>query len=168
MNSPARTHRDAWFQAARDPGIAGELEAIFADAAQAIEARGPSCWASGRCCNFVKTGHRLYVTGLEAAYTLAHAGSPGEEKLAAALQSGGCPFQLLNLCGVHTSKPLGCRLYFCDRASQDWQHELYERLILELRALHDRHQVPYVYAEWRGLLGDLLDAPGLRAWPASG
>ena len=53
----------------RDEVRAG-LERVYADAAAAIAERGLACWASGRCCNFGKAGHRLYVTGLEAAYTV--------------------------------------------------------------------------------------------------
>lgn len=156
MDSPARLARDAWFAAVRDGPVAGALEKIYADAASAIKLRAPACWASGRCCNFIKTGHLLYCTGLEAAYTLTRAGAPARERLDAALRAGGCPYQVANLCGVHASKPLGCRLYFCDRSSQEWQHELYERLTLDLRALHDRFAVPYVYAEWRELLGEMV------------
>jgi hypothetical protein len=57
---------------------------------------------------------------------------------------------------VHAIRPLGCRIYFCDRSAQDWQHELSERLIADIRGLHDRHGVEYRYAEWRGLLAAFL------------
>lgn len=151
-----------WLQAARDPLIVSELEAIFAYAAAAIESRGPACWASGRCCNFDAAGHRLYVTALEAAYTLSRLDSPlTRDALAAAVARGGCPFQVANLCSVHAVKPLACRLYFCDRSAQDWQHDLSERLIAQLKSLHERHSIEYRYAEWRGLLAEFLTAsPG--------
>ncbi|MFN0012233.1 MAG: hypothetical protein ACKVS8_11390 [Phycisphaerales bacterium] len=151
----------AWLAAASDPAVAGELQTLFARVNAAIATRGPACWASGRCCNFEAFGHRLYVTGLEAAYTVASL-KPGEhpplsrESLADALSRGGCPFQIANLCGVHTIKPLACRVFFCDRSAQAWQGELLESLIVDLRALHDRHDIPYRYAEWRGLLGMFL------------
>jgi Fe-S-cluster containining protein len=147
----------AWRAAAARVEVARDLEALFDAAAKEIAQRGPACWGSGRCCNFVKTGHRLYVTGLEAAYTVSRAGAPSAAALAAAIEGGGCPYQSLNLCTVHGDKPLGCRLYFCDRATQEWQHELYERLMIGLREVHERHDVPYVYAEWRGLLGRLME-----------
>src|SRR5690242_13841016 len=62
-----------WLTAVQDPAIAAEIESIYARAAEAIEARKPVCVASGRCCHFEAYGHRLYVTGLEAAYTLSRA-----------------------------------------------------------------------------------------------
>jgi Fe-S-cluster containining protein len=69
-----------------------------------------------------------------------------------ALARGGCPFQVRNLCGVHESKPLGCRVYFCDASAEKWQQDLSERLLGDLRAIHDRHGVEYRYGEWRVML----------------
>lgn len=160
----ARGEPDAprrWMDAVRDGAVRAALEAIYADTARAIEARGPACWASGRCCNFEKAGHRLYVTGLEAAYTLVHA--PAERRidpamLAEALARGGCPFQIANLCGVHETKPLACRVYFCDRSAQEWQKDLSEAMHERVKALHIAHAIEYRYAEWRSLLGLLLEA----------
>ncbi|CAN5801517.1 hypothetical protein BH11PLA1_BH11PLA1_13670 [soil metagenome] len=148
----------AWLAAARTPAVAEALEAIYALIADAIEARGPACWASGRCCNFEAHGHRLYVTGLEAAYTVARLapGAPANglsrATLGEALARGGCPFQSVNLCGVHGIKPLGCRVYFCDRSAQQWQQDLSERTLGMVRALHERAGIAYRYGEWRGML----------------
>jgi Fe-S-cluster containining protein len=75
--------------------------------------------------------------------------------LAAARARGGCPFQVGNLCGVHEIKPLGCRVYFCDRSAQQWQQDLSERLLADIRSLHDRHAIDYRYGEWREMLGML-------------
>lgn len=158
-----------WRAAARAPAVVAELEAIFDDAAASIRARGPACWASGRCCNFERAGHRLYVTGLEAAYCVERLTEQPEgpttvrtltaASLQAARATGGCPFQSANLCGVHAIKPLGCRLYFCDRAAQNWQHDLSERLLADLRALHDRHAIDYAYGEWRAMLDLFMSDP---------
>jgi Fe-S-cluster containining protein len=143
----------AWRTAASNPETAAELEAIYQMIADQVEARGPACWASGRCCKFEKTGHRLYVTGLEAAYTITKLGRAlGAEEIVAAHQRGDCPFLTLNLCSVHTIKPVGCRVYFCDKSAQDWQRELSERALDQVRRLHDRHGIPYRYGEWRAML----------------
>lgn len=154
-----------WLEAASREDVRAELEAVFAAAAAAIAARGPACWASGRCCNFERTGHLLYVTGLEAAYTVRMVREGGRQKDTPSVRSGlaldvvsgerrggACPFQEGNLCGVHKIKPLGCRVYFCDRSAQAWQNELSERLLAEIRAIHERHGIEYRYGEWRGML----------------
>lgn len=147
----------AWLAAARRPDVAADLEALFAYTAAAVESRGPACWASGRCCNFGAAGHRLYTTGLEAAYTIARLSAPPDRAVVdAAAARAGCPFQSANLCSVHAIKPLACRVYFCDRGAQDWQRALAERLHAEVRALHDRHGIEYRYAEWGELLAMLL------------
>lgn len=143
----------AWLLAVEAPAIVSSLEAIYAAVAVEIARRGPSCWASGRCCNFKRTGHLLYVTGLEAAYTVRHLNEPlTPVRIDAALVEGGCPLQSANLCGVHPIRPLGCRVYFCDRSAQEWQQDLYERHLGQVRDLHDQHGIDYRYAEWRALL----------------
>jgi Fe-S-cluster containining protein len=71
---------------------------------------------------------------------------------------GGCPFQSANLCSIHDLKPLACRVYFCDRTTDAWMTDTAERFHDRVRALHDRHNIPYLYAEWRDLLEMLIAA----------
>jgi Fe-S-cluster containining protein len=137
----------AWLRAASEDGVVRALEAVYADVAAQIEARGPACWASGRCCNFDRAGHLLYVTGLEAAYTVARLERPPGEA-----ERGCCPLLEGHLCGAHAIKPLGCRVYFCDRGAQEWQHRLSEHALEQIRRIHDEGGIPYEYAEWRFLL----------------
>jgi len=153
MGSSPQSPALAWLTAARDPAIIAQLDAIYTMIAEQIEARGPACWASGRCCNFTKTGHLLYVTGLEAAYTIARLPSPPTAAtITAARARGDCPFQSLNLCGIHPLRPMGCRVYFCDRSAQSWQNDLSEAALHHIRALHDQHHLEYRYGEWRTML----------------
>jgi len=146
----------AWIEAVTHGTAAAELEAIYAEASERIAARGPACWASGRCCNFESYGHRLYVTGLEAAYCVTRWNDANPtltvEGVEAAQARGGCPFQQANLCAAHTIKPLGCRVFFCDRTAKEWQNTLLEDLHARVKALHGA-PIPYEYAEWRWMLG---------------
>ncbi len=152
MTDPAVTR---WITAVTTGETATKLEAIYAEAAEEITRRAPSCWASGRCCNFEQFRHRLYTTGLEAAYTVTRWNDMNPtltiEGVDAAQSRGGCPFQDKNLCAAHTIKPLGCRLFFCDRTATDWQTETLERLHAKVKALHT-DTIPYEYAEWRHML----------------
>lgn len=131
-----------------------------------IDKRRPLCVVSGRCCKFDEFGHRLYVTTLELAAFVAGLGemparkSPNSDK-------GGCPFQAGKLCTVHQIRPFGCRNFFCDATSTDWQQQQYERFHSELKQMHGELAVPYAYVEWRQalhLLGfaGLSDDPGRR------
>ncbi len=153
MPAPNNNPAPAWLTAARDPAIVADLEAVFTLVADQVTARDPACWGSGRCCSFGTAGHRLYVTGLEAAYTISRLESPlAPEALSAADARDDCPFLRANLCGVHTIKPVACRVYFCDKTAQVWQQELAERTHAMVRDLHARHSVEYRYAPWRSLL----------------
>jgi Fe-S-cluster containining protein len=197
MTTPDDQLVRSWLAAATDPDTATALEAIYARASAEISRRGPTCWTSGKCCNFTAYGHRLYTTGLEAAYTLTRLPPPpsplssfgdkgegrGEGSAPTALSNtpqpepprpkatsaaakpppllplltpaqslDACPFQVDKLCTVHAIRPMGCRVYFCDKTAQHWQHELSEQLMGEIRALHDARAIDYRYAEWRYLL----------------
>ncbi len=99
LNHPDQSPVNHWLAAANNPAIRADLESVYAEVARAIAERAPACWASGRCCNFKEAGHRLYVTGLEAAYTVSRsphttgARQLTAESLAEALARGGCPFR---------------------------------------------------------------------------
>lgn len=146
----------SWTRAIERPPVRAVLEAVYQYAAEAIAQRGPVCNSSGRCCRFEAYGHRLYVTGLEAAYTVSLLSGEHPElnagTLQAAIDAGGCPFQAGTLCAVHPLRPLGCRVYFCDPIAQGWQETLSEKLLEQIRRLHLEHEIPYRYGEWRAML----------------
>ncbi|QQS08400.1 MAG: YkgJ family cysteine cluster protein [Phycisphaerales bacterium] len=173
-----RTHAAAWKASVMDESVVARLDEIYNRVGAEIAERRPLCEASGRCCNFAKYGHLLYVTGLEAACTIRRArvqaadpvtphriagDETGAQKpprslpvLSNAPTLDACPFLDGTSCGVHTIKPLGCRVYFCDPTAQEWQHDLSERALGWIRDVHDELGVSYRYAEWRWLLA-LLD-----------
>ncbi|MDX1683315.1 MAG: hypothetical protein R3336_09360, partial [Phycisphaeraceae bacterium] len=139
---------------------------LYAAVDAAVAERAPVCDASGRCCRFDTWGHRLYVTGLEVVWFLQEAGPPGETasddsegsvalpQLADAPDQDGCPWQVDRLCTAHDVRPLGCRVYFCEPGTEQWQQALYEEKLEGLRRLHDRHDLPWRYLEWRAGLAE--------------
>lgn len=162
----------AWWRAVADPGIDRLIRAMHDEVAEETTSRRPLCLASGRCCAFREHGHRLYLTGLEAAWTWMDLHSRGERLPDAAARSAArtdlrCPLLRDGLCGAHASRPSGCRIYFCDRAAQAWQPQLMERIHGQVRALHEAHGIPYEYAEWTGLLSRIGDAWDKGVLPAS-
>lgn len=145
-------------RAAGDAGRA-EIEEIYADFGRAVATVRPRCDASGACCRFEAYGHRLFITTIEmAAFTrsVRVAADPTWD-------GTGCPYQKVGRCDAHDARPFGCRVYFCDESTTDWQQRQYERMHDRLRSLHDRLGVPYLYVEWR----EALKACGL-ATPAAG
>lgn len=154
----AQTLRAAIALARAHPLLLSAVRSLYADVQHEIDLRKPRCDASGRCCNFEKFGHRLFVTTLELAAFLdelaAHPESSTDPSpirhLALDIRhSPTCPFQLDRLCSVHTIRPFGCRIFFCDPTATDWQHDQYETFHLRLRQLHTDLNVPYLYVEWR-------------------
>ena len=159
------------------------VDRVYAELQSQIDLRRPVCVVSGRCCRFEEFGHRLYVTTLELARFMMDlkvpppqpslvrlsspkSGVPGEGKSSVAAtppdasRTGGCMFQLDKLCSVHAIRPFGCRIFFCDASSTEWQRSLYERLHARLRTLHDELGVPYHYVEWRHALAHILEPRG--------
>jgi Fe-S-cluster containining protein len=158
--------REAMAIASRVPGLAEELDRLYADLQREIDARKPICQTSGRCCKFDSFGHRLYVTTIELAVFANRVGSavrttPQNDHgrslpiLSDAKSADACPFQEDKLCTVHTIRPFGCRIFFCDETSTDWQRENYERFHARLKGMHAQFQVPYLYMEWRSALAEL-------------
>jgi len=142
-----------WSTAAQQPAVHEALRSVNQAVDDAVAQRQPICEASGRCCKFESYGHRLYVTGLEIAWFLNQAPEPPAEDvetnpLLRVIQDA-CVYQVNGLCSVHTVRPFGCRVFFCDPTSTQWQNELYERSLQRVRDVHTEHGLPYRYLEWR-------------------
>ncbi len=162
----------AWLALSRRPDIDAALRSAHALVAERVAASRPVCTASGRCCDFGRAGHDLFVTGLEVAWTLDRipaARSITAGDVDAATARGDCPFLVadgsVGRCGVHPARPMGCRVYFCDPTRERFVQDLAERGATLVRALHDRFGVPYVYAEWRALLRCFAES-GIAARPS--
>ena len=172
------------------------LREVWSDVAQQITRRAPTCWTSGKCCNFQAYGHRLYVTGLEVAWVLAQLraaasddlptsspqASASQQRVVSLPMSGArvtrdgtapslppaptnpdtidlqapCVFQVAKLCSIHAVRPLGCRVFFCQQGTEQWQNDLYEHAMTRLRSLHETHALPYRYMEWRAALREAI------------
>ena len=171
--------REAVLVASTRADVREVVEAVYQQLQVAIDARRPICTASGRCCHFDQFGHRLYVTTMELAkfdFDLSVVRGPSsvvrgpssvvekpkQSKTTLPLlttdygqltkDKRDCPFQIDRLCSVHTIRPFGCRIFFCDETATDWQHEQYEQHHNQLRRMHEELDVPYFYVEWRAAL----------------
>ena len=137
--------------ASHRPDVRDAVLRIYNDFQQQINARQPLCSASGRCCNFDRYGHRLYVTTIELA-TFLHQLNESGMTIPDATDPATCPLQLNKLCSVHPIRPFGCRIFFCDPTATQWQNDQYEQFHARLKRLHDTLNVPYFYVEWREAL----------------
>ena len=147
--------RDGVNEACEREDVLAAVRALYSDVQAEIDVRRPLCLVSGRCCRFEEYGHRLFVTTAELAafaHDLKHVTIAGAGH---AWDGTGCPFQSNKICGVHTIRPFGCRMFFCDATAAEWQNEVYERFHARLKRLHEVLGVPYFYVEWRRALAAL-------------
>ena len=149
--------REAVLAAAARPEVREAVLRVYTDLQTEIDRRRPVCVLSGCCCRFEEFGHRLYVTTMELGAFVRDFPMRDQmpHRLGGSIGSwtgGGCPLQVGRVCGVHSIRPFGCRIFFCDSTSSEWQHEQYERFHAELKQLHVGLRVPYFYVEWRHAL----------------
>lgn len=137
-------------EASQRPDVRAAVVKVYESLAAETAVRKPLCVLSGRCCRFDEYGHRLYVTTIELAAFI-----PEKQPADHNWDGTSCPFQIGKLCSVHSIRPMGCRLFFCDQSSNDWQHEQYEIFHAKLKSLHESLDVPYQYVEWRAALKQL-------------
>ncbi len=165
-------------KASTNPVLLAELDAFFGQLDQRIADHQPVCRNRGVCCKFGAFGHKLYVTTLELAYFRArhadrlqeHNTRPAQEhQRAAGFSLRGpatsehaatanqvCPFQQEGMCTTREGRPLGCRVFFCESADEDWQNELTEWALARLREMHEQFDVTYSYTEWLAALDEVI------------
>ena len=117
------------------------LAAIYAEADAELAAVPARCWGGGACCRFDIADHRLYVTTAELAF-LALAGTPPSP-----IRPGRCPYQLGPRYTARANRPLGCRIYFCDKGLEYHLSLIYQRMHEGIRQLHSQADVAYHYVE---------------------
>jgi Fe-S-cluster containining protein len=120
-----------------------DLEAVYAD----LDAEMPRykfvCQASGDCCDFDAFGHRLYATTLEAEWFFRN--SPRQRMNA---NPRHCPaWGGDRLCKARAGRMLGCRTFHCGTNKNADPHEIYERYHRRIKEVHDRHGIPFRYAD---------------------
>ncbi|MDA1007713.1 MAG: hypothetical protein O2800_01730 [Planctomycetota bacterium] len=163
MTSPSNHGVDedakAWWRAAANADVIADYDSIRLETEEQMRPLRPVCLASGRCCRFDQFGHRLYVTGLEAAIVVSRLSKIVTH--AAVLESrrqGTCPFLLNGNCSIHPIRPIPCRAFFCDLTVKNEVFVLHERAHEAVRFLHDKRAIPYGYGEWRDLLDRVLSS----------
>ena len=139
---------DELWQASRRTDVVAAMAAFYAEADRQIAAHSPVCVNKGECCRFAQFGHRLYVTASEVAYYLALVRGADIP----AVTEDVCPHAIGGRCDARDRRPFGCRVFFCDPATQHWQGPMTEEALVRLRQMHDELGVPYFYAEWLTVL----------------
>lgn len=122
-----------------------EVEAVYDWIERGLRhdpARAGNCKTCGACCDFAEYDHRLYVTPPELVYLAAKLGT----KTPREMTTGRCPYQRGAVCTVHMHRFAGCRI-FCCNGDAELQSELSEEALRRLKAVCERHDMPYCYSE---------------------
>ena len=130
-----------------DAALRSRVLEVYAAVDAAVAAANPRCDASGRCCRFTEYGHTLFLSEFEAEILLETA-----PVYAKPVTRDFCPFQVEILCTARESRPLGCRIYFCDPAFQEQQHTITETAVAKLKLLADEFEAGWNYAPLHVLL----------------
>jgi len=124
-----------------------ELRALYEALDAHLAELGVRCRQCAQCCNFVVNDYRLYASRVERALVAERHGRPH------LTPSGHCGFLVEGRCSVHAVRPLGCRVFFCDPAYKALEQDLCHDFQRRLRALADRHGLPWDYAPFFGSEG---------------
>ncbi len=135
-------------QCRRDKEFLAAVAAIYREVDALAAQAGWDCRACGRCCRFDLMDHRLYAAAGEIAFLLEC--DPPDEPAPGPLR---CPYHVEPHCRARGHRPLGCRTFFCyPPAAVQAGQEAYELFHRRLRALHEKHGLPYLYVELTGAL----------------
>ncbi len=113
------------------------------------------CKACGKCCDFDKFDHHLFVTPPELMYltTGQQAASLGAENIKS-MPSSRCPYNIDCKCTVYEYRFAACRTFCCD-GDADFQSELSESALKKLKSLCTEFQIPYRYTGLADALNSL-------------
>ncbi len=113
------------------------------------------CKACGKCCDFDKFDHHLFVTPPELMYltTGQQAANLGAENIKS-MPTNRCPYNIDGKCTVYEYRFAACRIFCCD-ADADFQSELSESALKKLKSLCTEFQIPYRYTGLADALNSL-------------
>ncbi len=100
------------------------------------------CRACGRCCDFDKFDHRLYITIPEYIYMKKMASRENIKFM----QKDLCPYRINNKCSIHPYRFAGCRIFNC-RGDEKLQGQLSEKVVKKFKKLCNEFDISYQYRD---------------------
>jgi len=100
------------------------------------------CNACGKCCDFSKFDHRLFVATPELMYLAANLGAENVKPMT----TSRCPYNIRGKCSVYEHRFSGCRIFSC-KGDTGFQSRLSESALKKFKSLCTEFQIPYRYTD---------------------
>ncbi|MHC4122867.1 MAG: YkgJ family cysteine cluster protein [Planctomycetota bacterium] len=110
------------------------------------------CRACGRCCDFEKFDHRLFVTTAELIYLKEKLGGENIRLM----PTGICPYNIEGKCDIYEHRFVGCRIFYC-KADKNFQSSLSESALGRLKLLCTEFEIDYSYTDLPTALNSIAD-----------
>lgn len=129
--------------------IAGTVRGIY-EWLYVQQTPGTDCQACGKCCDFERFGHRLYLTTPELVFF--------ENQIPVSrllpMETDVCPYRIDGKCSVYEERFAGCRIFMC-KGDEQLQSMLSEAAIEQFKLLCREHNLPYEYMDLKTALNRL-------------
>jgi Fe-S-cluster containining protein len=112
------------------------------------------CEACGRCCDFAKFDHLLFVTTPELIFLKENL-KPQKIKT---MPTAVCPYNEKGRCTIYPLRFAGCRVFFCNppAADKDFQSQFSESAVSRFKSLCTEFNIPYIYSDLQTALNVVL------------
>jgi Fe-S-cluster containining protein len=110
------------------------------------------CQMCGKCCDFDRFDHRLFITQPEIFYFNANLSGEKQKRMT----TGRCPYNIDGKCTVYQHRFAGCRI-FCCKADPDFQSSLSELVLKKFKSLCTKFQITYRYTDLPTALNNFAD-----------
>ncbi len=125
--------------------------------AACVELAG-ECKRCGRCCDFEKFDHRLFVTTPEMMYLAENIGAENIRPMS----TSRCSYNIDGRCTVYEHRFAGCRI-FCCKGDRDFQARLSEATIKKFKSVCTSLGIDYRYTDLATALGIFISKTYPRA-----
>jgi Fe-S-cluster containining protein len=115
---------------------------------------GAVCRQCGRCCRFATWGHTLFASAPEVAF-LRRGAPPPDPDATPGSADRRCPWLAGHRCTAHAHRTLGCRTFLCLKDCAEAAQAVHEAALGRLKEHVAAHGLPWLYAPFARLLGDL-------------
>ena len=136
-----------------DEQIAQEVAEIYSWIDEQIERKRiiRLCESCGKCCDFSRFDHRLFITTAELIYFRSKIPIDNIRTMTTNV----CPYLEDSKCTIHPFRFAGCRIFFC-KAQREPQSQIAEQVLKKLKSICENYRIAYRYVELRKALNDTL------------